>query len=103
MSLRSRVRTSGVGKHYNFSALEVPVGVRKRERRSRVGMADAKSKLAEDTTRARARARANGVAEAVINIKTTELKISSSLPKTKRTYTIDAKAIEGTSLYVLIS
>lgn len=99
MSLRSRVRTSGVGKHYNFSALEVPVGVRKRERRSRVCMADAKSKLAEDTTRARA----NGVAEAVINIKTTELKISSSLPKTKRTYTIDAKAIEGTSLYVLIS
>lgn len=43
-----------------------------------MGMADAKSKLAEDTTRARARARANGVAEAVINIKTTELKISSS-------------------------
>lgn len=66
-----------------------------------MGMADAKSKLAEHTTKARAKA--NGVAEAVDNFKTTELKISSSLPKTKRTYTIDAKAIEGTSLYVLIS
>lgn len=50
-----------------------------------MGMADAKSKLAEHTTRARAKD--NGVAEAVNNFKTTELKISSSLPKTKQTYT----------------
>lgn len=64
-----------------------------------MGMADAKSKLANHTTRAKA----NGVAEAVNNFKTTELKISSLPPKTKRTYTIDAKAMEGTSLYVLIS
>lgn len=39
-----------------------------------MGMADAKSKLAEHTTKARAKA--NGVAEAVDNFKTTELKIS---------------------------
>lgn len=75
MSGRSRVRTSGVGGHLDFSVLEIPVGVRERKIRSRVGMADEKSKLAKHTTRARG----NAVAAAVNNFKTTELKISSSL------------------------
>jgi len=49
-----------------------------RKRRSRVGMTDEESKLAEHTTGAKA----NAVAEIVNNFETTELKISSSLPKT---------------------